>query len=113
MSRRDRPLCGHVAGWPARAGRLRTGVFDGGDFSGAKFSSGTVSFAGAEFPGGTVDFSRVASWTQPPDFGSGFDTSHPPTGVMPPTATSPSPAKLAPYREKKLVTGSRSPTGRP
>ena len=42
-------------------------------------------FAGAEFSGGTVDFSRVASWTQPPDFGSGFDMSHPPAGVMPPT----------------------------
>ena len=114
-------------------------VFDGGDFSGAKFSSGTVNFVGAEFAGGTVnfagaefadgtinfagakfsgarvnfflakfsgakvnfagakfsggtvDFSRVASWTQPPDFGSGFDMSHPPAGVMPPTATSPSP----------------------
>jgi hypothetical protein len=90
-------------------------VFDGGDFSGAKFSGGTVNFAGAEFSGGTVnfagaefsggtvnfaaakfaggtvDFSRVASWTQPPDFGSGFDMSHPPAGVMPPTATGPSP----------------------
>jgi Pentapeptide repeats (9 copies) len=78
-------------------------VFDGGDFSaakfsggtvnfvGAEFSGGTVNFAGAEFSGGTVDFSRVASWTQPPDFGSGFDMSHPPAGVMPPTATSPSP----------------------
>ena len=66
-------------------------VFDGGDFSDAKFSGGTVNFAGAEFSGGTVDFSRVASWTQPPDFGSGFDMSHPPAGVMLPTATSPSP----------------------
>ena len=59
------------------------------DFAGAEFSGGTVGFADAEFPGGTVDFSRVASWTQPPDFGSGFDMSHPPAGVMPPTATSP------------------------
>ena len=66
-------------------------VFDGGDFNGAKFSSGTVSFAGAEFSGGTVDFSRVASWTKPPDFGSGFDVSHPPAGVTLPTATSPAP----------------------
>ena len=76
-------------------------VFDGGDFSdakfsggtvnfvGAEFSGGTVGFAGAEFAGGTVDFSRVASWTRPPDFGSAFDMSHPPAGVMPPTATSP------------------------
>ena len=59
------------------------------DFAGAEFSGGTVGFAGAEFSGGTVDFSRVASWTQPPDFGSGFDMSHPPAGVMLPTATSP------------------------
>jgi uncharacterized protein YjbI with pentapeptide repeats len=61
------------------------------DFTGAEFSGGTVSFSDAEFSGGTVDFSRVASWTQPPDFGSGFDMSHPPAGVMLPTATSPSP----------------------
>ena len=83
-------------------------VFDGGDFTGAKFSGGTVSFSDAEFPGGTVsftgaefsggtvDFSRVASWTQPPDFGSGFDTSDPPAGVMLPTATSPSPDSPVP-----------------
>jgi uncharacterized protein YjbI with pentapeptide repeats len=66
--------------------------FPGGtvDFSDAEFPGGRVGFAGAEFSGGTVDFSRVASWTQPPDFGSGFDMSHPPAGVMPPTATSPS-----------------------
>ena len=31
-------------------------VFDGGDFSGAKFPGGTVNFAGAEFPGGKVSF---------------------------------------------------------
>src|SRR6516165_3823224 len=31
-------------------------VFDGGDFSGAKFPGGTVNFVGAEFPGGTVSF---------------------------------------------------------
>jgi uncharacterized protein YjbI with pentapeptide repeats len=64
--------------------------FSGGavDFAGAEFPGGKVGFVGAEFSGGTVDFSRVASWTQPPDFGSGFDMSHPPTGVMPPTATS-------------------------
>ena len=78
------------------------------DFTGAEFSGGTVSFSDAEFPGGTVgftgagfsggtvDFSRVASWTQPPDFGSGFDMSHPPAGVMLPTATSPSPDSPVP-----------------
>jgi uncharacterized protein YjbI with pentapeptide repeats len=32
-------------------------VFDGGDFRGAKFSGGTVSFHGARFSGGTVWFS--------------------------------------------------------
>src|SRR5580692_5591724 len=31
-------------------------VFDGGDFSDAKFSGGTVNFVGAEFAGGTVNF---------------------------------------------------------
>jgi uncharacterized protein YjbI with pentapeptide repeats len=31
-------------------------VFDGGDFSGAKFSSGIVSFTNAEFSDGTVSF---------------------------------------------------------
>ena len=83
-------------------------VFDGGDFSEAKFSGGTVSFssaefssqtvdfAGAQFSGGTVDFSRVASWTQPPDFGSGFDMFQPPAGVIPRTATSPSPDSPVP-----------------
>src|SRR5215467_13602177 len=32
-------------------------VFDGGDFSGAKFPGGTVNFVGAEFSGGMVSFS--------------------------------------------------------
>ena len=31
-------------------------VFDGGDFSGAQFSGGTVGFSVAQFSGGTVDF---------------------------------------------------------
>ena len=72
--------------------------FSGGmvDFADAEFSGGPVSFAGAGFSGGTVDFSRVASWTQPPDFGPGFDMSHPPAGVMLPAATSPSPGSPAP-----------------
>ncbi|MFG1820585.1 pentapeptide repeat-containing protein [Kribbella sp. NPDC049174] len=34
-------------------------VFDGGDFRGAEFSSGTVDFSGAKFSGGTVDFTRA------------------------------------------------------
>ena len=66
------------------------------DFAGAKFPGGTVDFAGAEFSGGTVDFSRVANWTQPPEFGSGFEMSHPPAGVMPPAATTPSPDSPGP-----------------
>ncbi len=72
--------------------------FSGGtvDFTGAEFPGGTVGFAGAGFSGGTVDFSRVASWTQPPDFGSGFDMSHPPAGVMLPAGTSPSPDSPVP-----------------
>jgi len=79
--------------------------FSGGtiSFSRAEFSGETVDFSGAEFSGGTVDFSRVASWTQPPDFGSGFDMSHPPAVVMPPAATSPSnlrdqPPRVGPVR---------------
>src|SRR5215471_17906148 len=65
--------------------------FSGGtvDFADAGFSGGMVDFTGAGFSGGTVDFSRVASWTQPPDFGSGFDMSHPPAGVILPADTSP------------------------
>ena len=31
-------------------------VFDGGDFSGAQFTGGTVDFRGAQFTGGTVNF---------------------------------------------------------
>src|SRR5215467_9862145 len=72
--------------------------FSGGtvSFSRAEFAGEMVDFAGAGFSGGTVDFSRVASWTQPPDFGSGFDMSHPPAGVMLPAATSPSPDSPVP-----------------
>jgi uncharacterized protein YjbI with pentapeptide repeats len=34
-------------------------VFDGGDFSGAEFSGGTVNFAGADFSRGMVSFDRA------------------------------------------------------
>jgi uncharacterized protein YjbI with pentapeptide repeats len=34
-------------------------VFDGGDFNGARFSRGTVSFYGAKFSGGTVYFNET------------------------------------------------------
>ena len=66
------------------------------DFTGAGFPGGAVSFTDAGFSGGTVDFSRVANWTQPPDFGPGFDLSHPPAGVTLPAAASPSPDSPVP-----------------
>jgi pentapeptide repeat protein len=65
-------------------------VFDGGDFHGAQFSGGTVSFRGAhfsgvvvdfsdaEFSGGTVDFRTVNDWSSPPAFPW---TDTPPSGV--------------------------------
>ena len=80
------------------------------DFTGAEFSGGTVSFSGAEVPrrdgrlhrcpGSPAGRSTSAGfgWTQPPDFGSGFDMSHPPAGVMLPTATALHPIAL--YRER-------------
>ena len=55
-------------------------VFDGGDFTSARFSGGTVNFSGAEFsggmvnfsgakfPGGTVDFRGPRSGSRPPLF---------------------------------------------
>ena len=83
-------------------------VFDGGDFRGAQFSGGTVSFGGAEFSdglvgfdgaqfsgstvrftgaqftGGLVSFTRVNSWSYPPAFD--WD-GKPPQGVtLPPDA---------------------------
>ncbi len=101
-------------------------VFDGGDFSGAKlsggtvnftgaefsggtvsfsraeFSSETVDFAGAEFSGGTVDFSRVASWTQPRTLAqvSICPIHRPVSCCRQLRALHP----IALYREKKLVT---------
>jgi hypothetical protein len=81
-------------------------AFDGGDFSGARFSdgivrlddasfvSGEVSFVGTEFTSGTVTFDgcqysggKVAfipgDWSRPPKFS--FDWEHPPTGVTLPS----------------------------
>ena len=37
-------------------------VFDGGDFSGAEFSGGTVNFAGTEFSGAGVNFFLRVCW---------------------------------------------------
>ncbi|MFF3208379.1 pentapeptide repeat-containing protein [Streptomyces sp. NPDC002962] len=47
-----------------------TGVtFDGGDFSAARFSGGTVDFSAARFSGGTVDFSAARFSGGTVDFG--------------------------------------------
>jgi Pentapeptide repeats (9 copies) len=64
-------------------------VIDGGNFSGARFSGGTVifrdarfsgrvSFRDARFSGGTVDFSNPRDWSSPPVFPW---TGMPPSGV--------------------------------
>jgi hypothetical protein len=45
-------------------------VFDGGDFSGAKFSDGTVNFSNAGFSGGTVNFGYAGFSGGPVDFSS-------------------------------------------
>ena len=42
--------------WRGRDFDFTNVVFDGGDFSQARFSGGMVRFGGAEFTGGTVDF---------------------------------------------------------
>ena len=44
-------------------------VFDGGDFSNAEFSGGTVDFVGARFSGGTVDFGGAEFSGGTVDFG--------------------------------------------
>jgi uncharacterized protein YjbI with pentapeptide repeats len=47
---------GAAVSWQGLNFDLTGAVFDGGDFRGAEFSGGTVSFDGAEFSGGTVSF---------------------------------------------------------
>ncbi|GAA2557664.1 hypothetical protein GCM10010423_69200 [Streptomyces levis] len=47
----------HPHSWQGHQFDFTTVIFDGGDFSGAVFSGGTVNFFGAEFSGGKVDFS--------------------------------------------------------
>lgn len=56
---------GRQPSWQGLNFDFTSAVFDGGDFSGARFSGGTVSFTGARFSGGTVDFSfaRCSSGT--------------------------------------------------
>jgi hypothetical protein len=46
-------------------------VFDGGDFTGAEFSGGTVSFGGAMFSGGTVSFGGAVFSGGTVDFSGG------------------------------------------
>src|SRR5215469_14845274 len=50
---------GAVVSWQGLNFDFRRVVFDGGDFRGAMFSGGDVSFNGAEFSAGLVDFSRA------------------------------------------------------
>jgi uncharacterized protein YjbI with pentapeptide repeats len=47
---------GAAKSWEGHNFDLTGVVFDGGDFTGARFSGGTVSFNGAKFSGGTVSF---------------------------------------------------------
>lgn len=98
---------GHVASWGDLDFDFTSVIFDGGDFSGARFSGGIVrfdgasfsggevSFVGAEFTGGTVSFrgnmfsggvlglSAPGVWSRPPEFD--FDPEHPPPGVKLPS----------------------------
>jgi hypothetical protein len=57
------------ASWQGRNFDFTGGVFDAGDFRGAKFSGGQVSFVWAEFSGGMVNF-REAEFS---GSGVGFD----------------------------------------
>ena len=115
-------------------------VFDGGDFSGAKlsggtvnfsnaeFSGGTVNFAGAEFSGGTVNFSRPAAvnFSNMPSSPAGRSTSPcqfpapppltaplppPPPAPSSPAGRSTSPAPSSPARRSTSPVPS-SPAGR-
>jgi hypothetical protein len=47
---------GHVASWGDLDFDFTSVIFDGGDFSGARFSGGIVRFDGASFSGGEVSF---------------------------------------------------------
>ena len=50
---------GPVASWQGLDFDFTDVVFDGGDFTGARFSGGTVLFTGARFSGGKVIFDRA------------------------------------------------------
>jgi Pentapeptide repeats (9 copies) len=79
---------GAVVSWQGLKLDFTGVVFDGGDFTGARFSGGTVSFNGAEFSGGTVSFGRAEFSGGTVDFRSPGDWSCPPafpwTGTPPP-----------------------------
>ncbi|MGW1761876.1 pentapeptide repeat-containing protein [Streptomyces mirabilis] len=49
----------HPHSWQGHDFDLTAVRFDGGDFSSAHFSGGTVDFSDAEFSGGTIGFSRA------------------------------------------------------
>ncbi|MFJ7592226.1 pentapeptide repeat-containing protein [Streptomyces sp. NPDC097617] len=49
----------HPRSWQGHQFDFTTVTFDGGDFSGAVFSGGTVNFFGAEFSGSTVNFAKA------------------------------------------------------
>jgi uncharacterized protein YjbI with pentapeptide repeats len=49
----------HPHSWQGHQFDFTNVIFDGGDFSGAVFSGGTVNFFGAEFSGGLVNFSKA------------------------------------------------------
>ena len=60
---------GAPTSWQSLNFDFRGVVFDGGDFSGARFSSGRVHFTRARFTGGTVDFSGAGFSGGTVDFG--------------------------------------------
>jgi hypothetical protein len=49
-------------------------VFDGGDFTAAKFTGDTIDFSGAEFSGGTVDFTGAKFYSGVVYFGATFSS---------------------------------------
>ncbi|MFE9975686.1 pentapeptide repeat-containing protein [Streptomyces hirsutus] len=60
----------HEHSWQGHDFDFTGGTFDGGDFSDAVFSNGTVSFSGGAFTGGTVDFSHAQFTGGTVDFSS-------------------------------------------
>lgn len=67
--------------WQGHQFDFTTVTFDGGDFSHAVFSGGTVNFFGAEFSGGKVNFSGARFSGGAVDLSSASGV--PPTGLIP------------------------------